>query len=143
ADSPAIESDAHRPRRAIRHRRRAAVTAVETLETTPRAFVADASVAIGWIHPGQATADTEAMLDAVADGAAIDVPALWPLEAANALTVPVRRRTLTQGERDAAPGWLRGLPPRIDHEAASLAYTRLSDLATANNLSVYDAPNRD
>jgi len=79
------------------------------------------------------------MLDAVADGAAIDVPALWPLEVANALTVLVRRRKLTPGEREAALAWLRGLPVRIDHEAASLAFSRLSDLATANHLSVYDA----
>ena len=104
-----------------------------------RAFVADASVAIGWVHPGQATAHTAAMLDAVAEGATVEVPALWPLEVANALTVLVRRRRLTEAERRAGLGWLRGLPLRIDHEMASLAFSRLSELASAHHLSVYDA----
>jgi predicted nucleic acid-binding protein len=104
-----------------------------------RAFVADASVAVGWVHPGQATAETDAMLDAVAAGAAIEVPALWPLEVANALTVLVRRRKLTADERETALGWLRGLPLRVDHEAASLAFSRLSELAVTHQLTVYDA----
>jgi predicted nucleic acid-binding protein len=104
-----------------------------------RAFVADASVAIAWVHPAQATPQTAAMLDALADGALLEVPALWPLEVANALTVLARRRKLTDADRQAALGWLRGLPLRIDHEMASLAFSRLSDLASAHDLSIYDA----
>ena len=104
-----------------------------------RAFVADASVAVGWVHPAQASRETGAMLDAIAGGAGLVVPALWPLEVANALTVLVRRRKLTAEERRAGLGWLRGLPLRVDHEAASLAFTDLSDLASAHGLSVYDA----
>jgi predicted nucleic acid-binding protein len=104
-----------------------------------RAFVADASVAIGWVHPAQATADTRAMLDAIAEGATLEVPALWPSEVANALIVLQRRRKLTEDERQAGLGWLRGLPLRIDHEMALLAFSRLSELASAHHLSVYDA----
>jgi predicted nucleic acid-binding protein len=104
-----------------------------------RAFVADASVAIGWVHPAQATAQTAEMLDAIADGATLEVPALWPLEVANALLVLVRRRKLTEEERQTALGWLRGLRLRIDHDAALLALSRLSELAAAHQLSVYDA----
>lgn len=104
-----------------------------------QAFVADASVAIGWVHPAQATRQTGAMLDAIADGATLEVPALWPLEVANALIVLRRRRKLTEEERQAGLGWLRGLRVRIDHEAAALGLSRLSDLAAAHNLSVYDA----
>ena len=104
-----------------------------------QAFVADASVAIGWVHPAQATTHTASMLDAIADGATLEVPALWPLEVANALTVLQRRRKLTEDERQAGLGWLRGLPLRIDHEMALLAFSRLSDLASAHQLSVYDA----
>jgi predicted nucleic acid-binding protein len=104
-----------------------------------RAFVADASVAIGWVHPAQATAHTEAMLEAMADGATLEVPALWPLEVANALTVLQRRRKLTEEERQAGLGWLRRLPLRIDHEMARLAFSLLSELASAHQLSVYDA----
>jgi predicted nucleic acid-binding protein len=104
-----------------------------------RSFVVDASVAIGWVHPAQATEHTAAMLDAVAEGAIIEVPALWPLEVANALLVLVRRRKLVEGERQMALAWLRGLRVRIDHEMSALALTRLSELASAHQLSVYDA----
>jgi predicted nucleic acid-binding protein len=104
-----------------------------------RAFVADAAVAIGWIHPSQATAQTAAMLDAVAEGATLEVPALWPLEVANALLVLVRRGRLHQDERETALEWLRGLRVRLDHEMGPLALSRLSELASTCNLSVYDA----
>lgn len=104
-----------------------------------RAFVADASVAVGWVHPVQATAQTAAMLDAIAEGAVLEVPALWPLEVANALIVLVRRRKLTEEEREIALGWLRVLPLRVDHEMSSLAFSRLSELAATHQLSVYDA----
>ena len=104
-----------------------------------RVFVADASLAVAWVHPGQATSQTDAMLDAIADGATLEVPALWPLEVANALLVLVRRRKITEDERQAGVGWLRGLPVRIDQDGAALAFSRLSDLAVAHDLSVYDA----
>jgi predicted nucleic acid-binding protein len=103
------------------------------------AFVADASVAIGWVHPAQATPQTAAMLEAIAGGATLEVPALWPLEVANALVVLVRRRKLSETERQTALGWLRGLRVRIDHEGASLAMSWLSELAAAHQLSIYDA----
>ena len=104
-----------------------------------RAFVADASVAVAWVHPAQATTETAAMLDALADGATLEVPALWPLEVANALIVLVRRRKLNEDERQTGLGWLRGLPLRVDPEAASLAFSRFSELASEHHLSVYDA----
>lgn len=104
-----------------------------------RAFIADASVAIGWVHPAQATSETAAMLEAIEAGAVLEVPALWPLEVANALSVLVRRRKLAEEDRQTGLGWLRGLPIRTDHEMASLAFSKLSELASAYRLSVYDA----
>ena len=104
-----------------------------------RAFVADAPVAIGWVHPAQATPDTDALLDALAAGGIIEVPALWPLEVSNALTVLVRRRKLIEAERQLALRWLRSLALRVDHEMAALAFSRLAELATAHGLTVYDA----
>lgn len=104
-----------------------------------RAFAADASVAIAWVHPAEATAQTDAMLDAIAEGATLEVPALWPLEVANALIVLRRRRKLTEDERRVGLAWLRSLPLRVDHEMAGLAFSRLSELASVHALSVYDA----
>lgn len=102
-------------------------------------FVADASVAVAWVHPAQATPETTAMLDAVADGATLEVPALWPMEVANALLVLARRGKLNDDERQIGLGWLQGLPVRIDTDAAALAFSRLSELADEHALSIYDA----
>jgi predicted nucleic acid-binding protein len=55
------------------------------------------------------------------------------------LLVHTRRRRLTEQERQLGLGWLRGLPLRIDHEMAALAFSRLSELARDYRLSVYDA----
>ena len=104
-----------------------------------RSFVADASVAIAWIHPAQATAETEATLDALAAGDSLVVPALWPLEVANAITVLRRRRKLTAEEARTAIEIIRELPAAIDHEAAAVAFTRLVDLASEFELTIYDA----
>lgn len=104
-----------------------------------RAFVADASVAIAWVHPAQATPETEAMLDRLAAGDFLVVPALWPLEVANALTVLRRRRKLTPDEARTGIEIIRALPAVIDHEAAAVAFTRLVDLASEHELTIYDA----
>jgi predicted nucleic acid-binding protein len=103
------------------------------------AFVADASVAVAWMHPAQATPQTAAMLDAIADGATLEVPALWPLEVANALFLLVRRRKLADDERQVGPGSLRGLRVQVDQETPALAFSRLTELAVTHQLSVYDA----
>jgi len=58
---------------------------------------------------------------------------------ANALTVLVRRGKLTEDERQTGLGWFRALPLRVDYEMASLAFSKLADLASAYQLSVYDA----
>lgn len=104
-----------------------------------QAFIADASVAIGWVHPAQASRTTAALLEALANGGSVEVPSIWPLEVANALTVLMRRRKVTADERQTALGWLRALPVRLDHDAGGLACSRLADLAVAHQLSVYDA----
>lgn len=104
-----------------------------------RSFVADASVAIAWIHPAQATPETDAMLDRLAVGDSLVVPALWPLEVANAITVLRRRRKLTASEARTAIEIIRELPATIDHEAAAIAFTRLVDMASELELTVYDA----
>ena len=102
-------------------------------------FVIDASVAVAWVHPAQATPETETLLNAVADGAVLEAPALWPLEVANALLVLARRGKLSDSERTTALGWLVRLAVKIDHEMSALAFTKISSLAVEHQLSVYDA----
>jgi predicted nucleic acid-binding protein len=102
-------------------------------------FVADASIGVAWVHPAQATPQTEAMLQAVYDGAVVEAPALWPLEVANALLVLVRRNKLSAAERQRSLIALQNLSLELDHEMSSLAFSKLSKLAEEQRLSVYDA----
>ena len=102
-------------------------------------LVVDASMAVAWVHPGQATPQTDALLTQVGEGMTVVVPALWPVETANALLVLERRNKLTAQERAAALGALRSLAFAVDHEMSALAFTGLSQLATEQTLSVYDA----
>ena len=103
------------------------------------AFVADASVGVAWVHPAQATPQTRLLLQAVYDGAPVEVPAIWSLEISNALLVLVRRKKLFEAERQAALAALRMVAVKIDHEMSVLAFTKLSAIASKYQLSVYDA----
>ena len=104
-----------------------------------REFVVDASIGIAWIHPAQATTQSQSLLDLVGSGAVVRAPALWPLETANALLVLTRRGKLIEGERVSALAALAQLSVVLDYEMAALAFGRLSDLAARHGLSVYDA----
>jgi hypothetical protein len=64
-----------------------------------REFVADASIALAWVHPSQATEFTNTLLDEVEKGAIVHVPNLWPIEVDNALLVGVRRKLITESQR--------------------------------------------
>jgi len=102
-------------------------------------FTVDASIGVAWVHPAQATSGSQALLQALGEGARAHAPALWPLETANALLVLVRRGKLTEEERATALKALAQLAVTLDHEMASLAFTRLSALAFQHGLSIYDA----
>ena len=102
-------------------------------------FVADASTAIAWAHPGQANEESETWLQHLANGAELVEPSLWPLEIANALLVLQRRRRITGGERNEALTLLAGIPATLDHSGSDRALKELSALAHAEGLSVYDA----
>jgi predicted nucleic acid-binding protein len=103
------------------------------------AFVVDASIAVAWVHPAQANPQTDSLLQSVHDGAALEVPALWPLEVSNALLVLERRKKLVRTEREAALAALGKLSVKIDHEMARLALTKLSNLASKYQLTIYDS----
>lgn len=102
-------------------------------------FVVDASIGIAWVHPAQATTQSQALLDLVAGGAVVRAPALWPLETANALVVLTRRGRLLEGERVDALAALARLSVVLDYEMSSLAFGKLSDLAKRHGLTIYDA----
>ena len=104
-----------------------------------RAFVADASVAISWCIPAQASSAADHLLDDVLSGAAIAVPPLWTYETANALLILRRRKRLTPNEYSEARALLNRLRLSMDDEGARLAPTHVADLAIEHELTVYDA----
>jgi predicted nucleic acid-binding protein len=102
-------------------------------------MIVDASIAIAWVHPGQATPETDALLTSLEQGTRVFAPALWPLEVANALLTLERRKKLRADERITALAALCAPPMTLDHEMSTLAFTELSLLAGELALSVYDA----
>lgn len=103
------------------------------------AFVVDASMAFAWVKPSQASADSDALLERIEQGATVVVPPLWFLEVANGLLVAQRRKLLTASERTRALDRLSGLPLTVDDGDARIAFSRTSALADEHGLSLYDA----
>jgi predicted nucleic acid-binding protein len=107
-------------------------------KVTAGAFVLDGSVTVAWFFEDEADAYAEAVEDALASAAAV-VPALWPLEVANALLVGERRRRTTEAKVTQFLPLLKALPITTDDETAARAWQESLYLARAHNLSVYDA----
>ncbi len=102
-------------------------------------FVADSSVGVAWAVHTQASEATDELLDRVADGTPLVVPALWPFEVANSLLVLFRRKKVLAEDRDRALSALAKLPLMMDDEGPRFAWDKISDLAAKHGLSVYDA----
>lgn len=102
-------------------------------------WVIDSSVAIAWVHPGQATVHTDALLRDLQQGVVLLVPSLWFVETANALLILERRKKLSRTDRLEALSRLGALNPKPDDGPTSLAFSKISEIAEARDLSVYDA----
>ena len=100
------------------------------------AFVLDASVALGWVVARQASAYSRRMR-LRARREPYHAPALWRLEAVNALRSLERRRTLSGEAADTAIDILGRMQPVIHETAMPLA--DLLRLAHKFDLSAYDA----
>jgi predicted nucleic acid-binding protein len=101
-------------------------------------FVLDASYTMTWCFPDRATPNTDEKLERLE--AALDsaiVPAIWPIEVANALGKGVVRRKLTENQAQEIWNALRLLPIRESRRLRDVP--RLLGLAVRHNISVYDA----
>jgi predicted nucleic acid-binding protein len=101
-------------------------------------FVLDASIALAWCFEDEVTASTQDVLARLATESDA-VPAIWPLEKANALIIAERRHRITRADSAEFIGTLEGLVISIDAEAPSLGFTRILDLAREERLTAYDA----
>lgn len=102
-------------------------------------FVADSSVALAWAVRSQSSADTEHLLDEVAEGREFFVPVLWTFEVANGLLMLNRRKRLSPEQSLRARNALRALNPVIDEDGPRRALIEIADLAERHTLSIYDA----
>jgi predicted nucleic acid-binding protein len=101
-------------------------------------IVVDASVALAWCFPDEASEYADAVLVAL-EGRAVIVPAVWPLEIANALLVAERRKRVKQQDVLRFVELLGGLTIVEQSQTFSDTASGLLPLAREHNLSAYDS----
>ncbi|AMV40229.1 type II toxin-antitoxin system VapC family toxin [Planctomyces sp. SH-PL62] len=101
-------------------------------------FVLDNSIAMAWSFEDETDDYADAVLDRLATEKAV-VPALWPLEVANALLMGERRKRSTEAETIKWTGILASLPIIIDSETNAHAWADTLNLARGHQLTAYDA----
>ena len=108
------------------------------MEEAKDGFVLDCSVTMAWCFDDEATPYTDGVRDSLADLRAV-VPSIWPLEVANATIVGERRKRLDEARSRRFIHLLEMLPIAVDEETSNRAFSDISHLARAYQLSAYDA----
>ena len=103
-----------------------------------KGIVIDASVALAWCFPDEASEYAESALLAL-DRRTAMVPAIWASEIANALLVGERRRRLGRTEVLRFVELLKGLEIVQDVQPATETINYIFPLAQEYRLSAYDA----
>ena len=101
-------------------------------------FVADCSVTMAWCFENQADDFTRGVLTRLEEDEAL-VPAVWPLEIANAVVVAERRKKLSRAAAERFIAVLSGLPIVVAEDTHLRALAEILALAREQNLSAYDA----
>ncbi len=100
--------------------------------------VVDASLALAWCFPDEWTPEADRMLVAL-KGVPIRVPAVWPLEIANAILVGERRKRIKQAEIFRFIALLESLQISQDQQSVGPTVSRVLPVGRTHNLSAYDA----
>ncbi len=100
--------------------------------------VVDASVALAWHFPGEATAQTERLLDDVVEKGAV-VPVHWRAEIANGFAIAVRRGRLESAYRAQALLKLSTLSIVADEESDVELWNATQTICDRFRLTAYDA----
>ena len=101
-------------------------------------IVIDASVALAWCFPDEASEYADRILVAL-EGHAILVPALWSVEITNAVLVAERRKRIKQPEMQRFVELLDGLTVLMDSRSVTESVSNILPLAREYGLSAYDA----
>ena len=101
-------------------------------------IVIDASVALAWCFPDEASEYADAVLVAI-ENRAVLVPAIWSIEITNALLVGERRKRIRQPEVRRFVELLRGLNIVEDAQPFADTVGNVLPLAREQDLTAYDA----
>jgi predicted nucleic acid-binding protein len=102
------------------------------------AILLDGSVALAWYFKDEANSYADAVANRFPSIRAV-VPAIWPLEVANAVLMGERRKRSTAAQAARWLSYLSSLPITVDDETTTRAWSDTLNLARAHNLSAYDA----
>ena len=108
------------------------------MKETTTGIVIDASVALAWCFPDEASDYADDVLVAL-DGRTAMVPAIWSLEITNALLVGERRKRIRQPEVRRFVELLKGLSILEDGQPFADTVSNILPLAREHDLSAYDA----
>ena len=108
------------------------------MKETTTGIVIDASVALAWCFPDEASEYADGVLVAL-EGRTAMVPAIWPVEVANALLVGERRKRIRQPEVRRFVELLKGLSILEDGQPFADTVSNILPLAREHDLSAYDA----
>jgi predicted nucleic acid-binding protein len=102
-------------------------------------FIVDASVAVAWCFPDESNPVSERALDLFFAGAEAIVPAMWPLEVANALLIAERRKRLSRPILTALLDRIASFAVTHEPVDAARAFGQVLSLAQQHALTEYDA----
>ena len=103
------------------------------------AFIIDASATLPWRFADEATPWTEALLDRVAGGEEVVVPAHWPLEIINGLLMAQRKGRVTGAQMSEFLEDLASFPIRVLAAPTPGQRAAILALAERHRLTAYDA----
>src|SRR3954471_5758479 len=96
-------------------------------------FVLDGSVSLAWYFKDELNNYANAVRERLDHSRAV-VPALWPLEIANAVLMGERRKRSTQAQAATWLGILAAFPVVIDDQTQSRAWSDTLSIARVHNL---------
>jgi hypothetical protein len=98
-------------------------------------------VSAAWCFEDQSTPYTDAVFQALIDGAAVIVPAIWKLEVVNTLVVAERRKKIAPGKSATFLRYLRQFSITVDLDGLDQAFSTVLDQARLYQRSAYSAWN--
>jgi predicted nucleic acid-binding protein len=101
--------------------------------------VLDASVTAAWCFEDQSTPYTDAVLQAVINGAEVLVPAIWRFEVANILVVAERRKKISPEKTARFIQALKSFAIAVDLDGVDTAFGTVLEHARQYQRSAYDA----